>query len=149
MITTAGGLTHYVIPIGLYYTGSAMNLVLVNDYDAGSGIGSDGRFSNVRVVTGGSGNLSPIINDSGTQTTDQTDPVNLTVTAADPNLGDALSFSDGGSLPTGLTISSSGDISGTATTIGTYDVTITVDDGNGGSDNASFQWTVCDPVLGL
>jgi hypothetical protein len=44
-----GGVKHYTIPVGQYYTGTAMNLVFFNDYDIGSGLGSNGRFSNVRI----------------------------------------------------------------------------------------------------
>ena len=43
----AGGTTTYSIPVGQYFTGSAMYLVLVNDNDAGSG--NNSTFSNVRV----------------------------------------------------------------------------------------------------
>ena len=42
-----GGFVTYTIPVGQYYTGSAMFLVLVNDNDAGSG--NDSRFRNVRI----------------------------------------------------------------------------------------------------
>ena len=38
----------YQIPVGTFYTGSAMRLVLVNDNDAGTG--SNSRFRNVRVI---------------------------------------------------------------------------------------------------
>ena len=38
---------HYTIPVGQFYTGSAMFLVLVNDNDAGSG--NNSRFQNVEV----------------------------------------------------------------------------------------------------
>ena len=46
---SGGGPKHYLIPVGVYYTGAAMNLIIINDNDAGTGIGSDGRFSNVQV----------------------------------------------------------------------------------------------------
>ena len=42
-----GSFVTYTIPVGQYYTGSAMYLVVVNDNDAGSG--NDSRFRNVRV----------------------------------------------------------------------------------------------------
>ncbi|MEM7586270.1 MAG: hypothetical protein AAF560_22955, partial [Acidobacteriota bacterium] len=41
------GVVTYTIPVGQFYTGSAMFLVLVNDNDAGSG--NTSRFQNVRV----------------------------------------------------------------------------------------------------
>jgi subtilase family serine protease len=45
-------------------------------------------------------------------------------------------------LPPGLTISSSGDISGTPTTAGTYQVTVTATDSGGGSGTTTFGDTV-------
>ena len=45
-------------------------------------------------------------------------------------------------LPTGLSISASGLISGTATTAGTYNVTATATASAGGSGSTSFTWTV-------
>ncbi|MCP3962004.1 MAG: exo-alpha-sialidase [bacterium] len=44
---SGSSLVHYTIPVGQYFTGSAMFLVLVNDNDAGSG--NDSRFQNVEV----------------------------------------------------------------------------------------------------
>ncbi|HVV20126.1 MAG TPA: putative Ig domain-containing protein, partial [Pseudonocardiaceae bacterium] len=45
-------------------------------------------------------------------------------------------------LPTGLSISSSGLISGTPSTAGTYSVTATATDSTGASGSASFSWTI-------
>ncbi len=45
---SGAGAQHYVIPVGQYYTGSAMNLVLVNDLDNGAG-NNDSQFRNVRI----------------------------------------------------------------------------------------------------
>ena len=42
-----GSFTAYSIPVGQYYTGASMYLVVVNDNDAGSG--NDSRFRNVRI----------------------------------------------------------------------------------------------------
>ena len=41
------GIKQYKIPVGQYYTGTGMNLVLANDRDSGVGINS--TFSNIRV----------------------------------------------------------------------------------------------------
>ena len=77
----------------------------------------------------------------GNQTNTVGDSVNLAIVASDPDL-DTLSYSATG-LPAGLNINSStGVIAGTPTTAGTSNVTVTVDDGNGGTDNANFTWTV-------
>ncbi len=53
------------------------------------------------------------------------------------------SYTDSSSLPAGLSINSStGVISGTATTLGSKTVTITVTDGQGTTKSTSFTWTV-------
>ena len=49
---TSGTVT-YDIPVGQYFTGSSMNLILVNDNDAGSG--NNSVFTNVRVYESGGG----------------------------------------------------------------------------------------------
>jgi mono/diheme cytochrome c family protein len=140
-----GSQVHYQIPVGLYYTGTAMRLVFANDDD--SNVGSNSRYSNVRVIYGLGGNLPPTISSPGNQTTELNSGVNLTVVATDPNFGDILSFSEVG-LPAGLSLNSNtGTITGIVTTLGTYNVTVTVDDGNGGTDSASFDWFVCDPTV--
>ena len=53
----------------------------------------------------------------------------LQIHATDSSAGSTLSYSDGGTLPPGLSIdSSTGKITGTPTTAGAYPVTITVTD---------------------
>src|SRR5262249_47491931 len=65
----------------------------------------------------------------------------LQLSGSDPN-GDTLTYSASG-LPPGLSINAStGLISGTLTTAGTYSVTATVNDGHGGTASQSFTWTV-------
>ena len=67
--------------------------------------------------------------------------VNYQVQAIDTATG-SLSYSASG-LPTGLSISSStGVISGTASTAGTYNVTLTGKDSSGPSGSATFTWTI-------
>ncbi len=95
------------------------------------------------VVTGsgGGGNNPPTVTNPGNQTNTINDSVNLQIQANDPD-GDTLTYSDSG-LPNGLSINSTtGLITGTATTANTFNPTITVDDGNGGMDSTSFTWTV-------
>ena len=62
--------------------------------------------------------------------------------------GDDLTYSATG-LPTGLSISDDGTITGTvdnnASSTGTFAVTITVVDGNGGTNNVTFDWMVTNP----
>jgi GH25 family lysozyme M1 (1,4-beta-N-acetylmuramidase) len=71
-------------------------------------------------------------------------PVSVAITASGPDqtAGFAPSFSATG-LPPGLSISStSGLITGSPTTPGTFKVTVTATDAVGGSATASFTWTV-------
>ncbi len=93
------------------------------------------------VLIGGTSNTAPIITAISDQTNTEDDSVNLTITASDAD-GDLLAFSASG-LPTGLSIdSATGIISGIPTVPGSFAVTVTVDDSNGGSDNTSFNWNV-------
>ncbi|MEW2565673.1 M4 family metallopeptidase [Streptomyces sp. NPDC047070] len=66
--------------------------------------------------------------------------VSLQISASSTNSG-SLSYAATG-LPTGLSISSSGAITGTPTTAGTYSTTVTVTDSTGATGTASFTWTV-------
>jgi len=64
----------------------------------------------------------------------------LQVSATDSASGQTLTYSATG-LPAGLSISSGGLITGTPTTAGTSNVTVTATDGTGASGSASFSWT--------
>ncbi len=89
-------------------------------------------------------NQPPSITNPGNQVNQLSDTVSLTVVASDPDSGDVLTFSESG-LPDGLNIdSNTGEISGIFVAANVFNVTITVDDGNGGMDDASFTWTVND-----
>jgi hypothetical protein len=89
----------------------------------------------------GSDNNKVSIFSPGAQTTAVSGSVNLQVQGEDTCTG-TLSYSATG-LPTGLSISSStGVISGTASTAGTYSVTLTGKDTTGPTGSASFTWTV-------
>lgn len=90
--------------------------------------------------TGSSAGKVSII-DPGSMTSAVGATVDYQVQAADTCTG-TLSYSASG-LPTGLSISSStGVISGTASTAGTYNVTLTGTDSTGPSGSATFTWTV-------
>ncbi|MFG3026737.1 M4 family metallopeptidase [Streptomyces sp. NPDC048254] len=67
--------------------------------------------------------------------------VSLQTDAYTTNSGAGLTYTATG-LPDGLTISDTGLISGTPTTLGTSDVTITVTDATGASATEHFSWEV-------
>ncbi len=68
---------------------------------------------------------------------------------ADADTSDSLSFTASG-LPTGLSIDASGVISGTidnsASVTGVFSVTVTADDGAGGTVDQTFGWFVSNPA---
>ncbi len=87
-------------------------------------------------------NRAPVLASPGAQQSDEGEVVSLAVSANDPD-GDTLTYAATG-LPPGLGIDSvSGVISGTLdfASAGTYDVMLTVSDGDL-DDSAAFVWTV-------
>ncbi len=68
-------------------------------------------------------------------------PVSLRIAASDPDPGYTPSFAATG-LPTGLSMSPSGLITGWPSVPGTYSVTVSASDGLGGMGSVSFTWTV-------
>ena len=95
-------------------------------------------------VCGLTGNNSPVLVNPGSQTSTVNTAVTLFVNATDVD-GDSLVYSATG-LPQGLNInSSSGEISGSASTVGVATVTVSVSDGVD-SDVKSFSWTIESPA---
>jgi hypothetical protein len=80
------------------------------------------------------------VTNPGSQTGTVGKAVSLQISASDSG-GASLTYSATG-LPAGLSISSSGLISGTPTTAGTSNVTVTATDSTGASGSTSFSWTV-------
>ncbi|MFI8072403.1 M4 family metallopeptidase [Streptomyces sp. NPDC086033] len=80
------------------------------------------------------------VTNPGSQSTTVGTAVSLQVSASSTNSG-SLTYAATG-LPTGLSISSTGLISGTPTTAGSYSTTVTVTDSTGATGTASFTWTV-------
>ncbi|MFJ3308773.1 M4 family metallopeptidase [Streptomyces sp. NPDC086549] len=84
-------------------------------------------------------NVAPI----GDQTSGVGQSVSLQTDAYTTNSGAGLTYAATG-LPDGLTISSTGLISGVPTTLGTSDVTLTVTDDTGAAATVRFNWRVAD-----
>ncbi len=109
-------------------------------YDGPTGWGTpDG----IAAFTSGTttGNTVTVTN-PGNQSTATGSAVSLQIHATDSATGQTLTYSATG-LPTGLSINSStGLISGTASTAGTFSVTVKATDTTGANGSASFTWTV-------
>ncbi|MCX4577406.1 putative Ig domain-containing protein [Streptomyces sp. NBC_01571] len=108
-------------------------------YDGPTGWGTPNGTAAFTSGTG-TGNTVTVTN-PGNRSTATGSSVSLQIAASD-SAGAALTYSATG-LPTGLSINAStGLISGTASTAGTYAVTVTAKDSTGASGSASFTWTV-------
>lgn len=90
------------------------------------------------------------INDPGTQSMLTGDQIWLKILARSSDTTQSIHFSATG-LPAGLSINpATGRISGTATTSGVVNVTITATDTAGVSASTAFRWEVADgPIIGL
>ncbi len=107
-------------------------------YDGPTGLGTpDG----IAAFTSGSTSNTVTVTNPGNQTGTVGTPVSLQIQATDSASGQTLTYSATG-LPAGLSISSTGLISGTPTTAGSSSVTVTAKDTTGASGSASFTWTI-------
>ncbi|HEX4834031.1 MAG TPA: putative Ig domain-containing protein [Trebonia sp.] len=120
-------------PAGLYPVGSG--------YSSVPGWGTPDGTSAFAPSGGGTGGNTVTVTNPGSQTTATGTAVSKQITATDSASGQTLTFSATG-LPTGLSISTSGLITGTASTAGTYSVTVSAHDTTGATGSASFTWTV-------
>ncbi len=119
-------------------TGSfAVQSTWANDFNGGAG---GCEVSHPIVSNGGGGNTVNVTN-PGNQTTTVGSSVSLQISASDSGSGQTLTYSATG-LPPGLSISSTGLISGKPTTSSVYSVTVKASDGTGATGSASFTWTV-------
>ncbi|WP_030320512.1 putative Ig domain-containing protein [Streptomyces sp. NRRL B-3229] len=108
-------------------------------YDGPTGWGTPNGTTAFTAGTS-TGNTVTVTN-PGSQSTTTGGTVSLQISATD-SAGATLTYSASG-LPTGLSIAgSTGKITGTASTAGTYQVTVTAKDSTGASGSASFTWTV-------
>src|SRR5580658_6984282 len=104
--------------------------------------GASGTASFTWTVNPAAGNTVTVTN-PGTQTTTVGTAVSLQISGTDSG-GLSLTYSATG-LPAGLSISSSGLITGSPTTAGTSSVVVTAKDSTGASGTASFTVTVTNP----
>ncbi|MER6125304.1 putative Ig domain-containing protein [Streptomyces sp. NPDC001795] len=108
-------------------------------YDGPTGWGTPNGTT--AFTSGSTGGNTVTVTNPGSQSTTTGSSVSLQIKATDSG-GASLTYSASG-LPTGLSINSStGLISGTASTAGTYQVTVTAKDSTGASGSTSFTWTV-------
>jgi Putative Ig domain len=93
-------------------------------------------------VTGGGGANTVSVTSPGNQTGTVGTAANLQIQASDSASDQTLTYSATG-LPAGLSINSStGQISGTPTTAGTYTVTVKATDTTGANGSTTFTWTI-------
>jgi hypothetical protein len=93
------------------------------------------------------GNTVTVTNPGNQTSTLGTAIAGVQVQATDSASGQTLTYTAAG-LPAGLSISSSGLISGTPTAAGTFTATITASDTTGASGSATFTWKISDPTSG-
>jgi endo-1,4-beta-xylanase len=97
-------------------------------------------FTALQNLLGGGGGNTVTVNAIANQSTTVNTAASLQVTGTDSG-GAALTFT-AANLPTGLSISSAGLISGTPTATGTFSPTVTAKDSTGATGSASFTWTI-------
>ncbi|MET8860535.1 putative Ig domain-containing protein [Streptomyces sp. NPDC004579] len=131
----------------LYDVTSGNNGSCSTSYFCTAGTGYDGPTGwgtpngTAAFASGTSTGNTVTVTNPGSQSTATGGSVSLQMAASD-SAGASLTYSATG-LPTGLSINgSTGLISGTASTAGTYAATVTAKDSTGASGSASFTWTV-------
>jgi hypothetical protein len=131
---------------GVGGTGGAQNVTLATGSFAMQATYSNDvtgcQISHAIVGSGGGTTNTVTVTNPGAQTSTVGTAASLQINASDSASGQTLTYSATG-LPAGLSINSaSGLISGTPTTAGTSNVTVTAKDTTNASGSASFTWTV-------
>jgi subtilase family serine protease len=108
-------------------------------WDGPTGLGTPNGTAAFKAGSGGGGNTVTVTN-PGNKTGTVGTATSLQITASDSG-GLPLTYTATG-LPTGLSISSSGLISGTPSAAGTFTVTVTATDSTNASGSATFTWTI-------
>ena len=93
------------------------------------------------IVGGGSTGNTVTVTNPGSKTGTVGTATSLQLAATDSASGQSFTWTASG-LPAGLSISTSGLISGTPTTAGTYSVTATAKDTTNATGSATFSWTI-------
>jgi hypothetical protein len=109
-------------------------------WDGPTGLGTPNGTTAFGGTGGGGGGNTVTVTNPGSKTGTVGTATSLQISATDSG-GASLTYSASG-LPTGLSISSSGLISGTPSAAGTFSVTATATDSTGASGSASFTWTI-------
>jgi subtilase family serine protease len=121
--------------------GSSLLCTAKTGYDGPTGWGTPNGLTAFQ-TNGSTGGNTVTVTNPGNQTTTVGTAVSLQIHATDSASGQTLTYSATG-LPAGLSINSStGLISGTPTTAGANNVTVTAKDTTNASGSASFTWTI-------
>lgn len=116
----------------------AVQSTWANDYNGAAG----GCEVSHAIVSNGGGANTVTVTNPGNQTSTVGTAVSLQIQASDSASGQTLSYSATG-LPSGLSIDgSTGQISGTPATAGTYTTTVTAQDTTGATGSSTMTWTV-------
>ncbi|MFM2450511.1 MAG: hypothetical protein RIS44_2961 [Pseudomonadota bacterium] len=108
-----------------------------------AGVPSESKILRLGVAANPNPSVTPVITNPGARSSNANVALTLQVSASDPN-GDALRYSATG-LPTGLSLNTTtGLITGTPTTNGSYNVVVAASDGIN-SSSARFVWTITSP----
>ncbi|MEM7131640.1 MAG: putative Ig domain-containing protein [Chloroflexota bacterium] len=92
-------------------------------------------------------NQPPTAISPGNQSNEIGAAISLPISASDPD-GNTLTYSIQGQPPGLIIDSQTGAVSGILNSTGVFNVSVNVDDGNGGTDSIAFTWMVNSPPVG-